>query len=254
MKIIKTTMFIFTVISVSLPGASLAQAKKLYFPVGLYTCDNSDIYGISLGVGSNTYTGGNNVKVRSNGLRIEPISQSLLFFTLIFPVDIVPFPTREEDYSAFAKKVPNEIINGVNLSCGTNTFADVNGITVSALTQSLKNVRGISVAGLGSSLYSCYGINLAGGGTDVFFLKGIAAVVLNNKVYIGQGVQIGGFNNFKQFTGFQLGLYNDIENKSLSFNGLQIGLLNRTKKLRGIQLGLWNVNEKRSLPIINWNF
>ena len=100
----------------------------------------------------------------------------------------------------------------------------------------------------------CYGLNIAGAGTEVFYLKGFSAAVLTNKVYIGQGAQIGGFNDFKQFTGFQLGLYNDLENKSESFTGLQIGLINKTKKLRGVQIGLFNKNERRSLPFINWNF
>lgn len=254
MKILKSAAFIFTMIVVSLPQQSLAQARRLRFPIGLYTSDNSDIYGISFGVGSNTYTGATQVSVYSNGIRLEPISQALLIVTLIFPYDSVPFPVREEDYEGFGNKVPNEIINGLNLSCGTNAFANVNGVTISALTQSLKNVRGISVTGLGCGLYSCYGINIAGAGTEVFYLKGVSAAVLTNKVYTGQGVQIGGFNDFKRFTGFQLGIYNDIENKSESFTGLQIGVLNKTKKLRGIQIGLWNINQRRALPLINWNF
>lgn len=254
MKTVKSVAFIFTLLVLNTPVRALAQTRKVRFPAGLYTSDNSDIYGISFGVGSNTYTGETQVRVRSNGIRIEPISQALLIATLIFPYDSVPFPVREEDYESFGQKVPNEIINGLNLSCGTNAFANVNGITISALTQSLKNVRGVSVVGLGGGMYSCYGLNVAGAGTEVFYLKGLSVATLTNSVYIGHGVQISGFNDFKQFTGFQLGLYNDLENKSESFTGVQIGLINKTKKLRGIQIGLFNKNEKRTLPFFNWNF
>ena len=43
-------------------------------------------------------------------------------------------------------------------------------------------------------------------------------------------------------------------NHDTKCNGVQVGLFNSSKKLRGFQFGLWNKNEKRSLPFINWNF
>ena len=36
--------------------------------------------------------------------------------------------------------------------------------------------------------------------------------------------------------------------------GIQIGLYNQCKDFRGIQIGGWNENGKRKLPLINWNF
>lgn len=36
--------------------------------------------------------------------------------------------------------------------------------------------------------------------------------------------------------------------------GVQIGLVNNAAKLRGFQIGLWNTNQKRSLPLFNWCF
>lgn len=36
--------------------------------------------------------------------------------------------------------------------------------------------------------------------------------------------------------------------------GIQIGLYNQCKDFRGIQIGGWNENGRRKLPLINWNF
>lgn len=36
--------------------------------------------------------------------------------------------------------------------------------------------------------------------------------------------------------------------------GLQIGIYNNCKDFRGLQIGVWNENGKRKLPLINWNF
>lgn len=45
-----------------------------------------------------------------------------------------------------------------------------------------------------------------------------------------------------------------IGNHDTKCNGVQVGLINSCKQLRGFQFGLWNKNQKRSLPLINWCF
>jgi hypothetical protein len=45
-----------------------------------------------------------------------------------------------------------------------------------------------------------------------------------------------------------------LKNSDFACNGIQIGLFNTCRKLRGFQFGLWNKNQKRSLPLINWSF
>lgn len=231
------------------------QKRKIRFPVGLYTTENSNIYGLSVGIGSDIHEAKDSVSVHSNGLRIEPISQSLLFFTLIFPVDMVNYPSSELDYSDFDKKIPNEIINGINLSCGTNAFANVNGITISAITQSLKNTNGISIAGLGSCANRNNGMQLSLFSTSALYSNGLMVGGFETEVYTGRGVNIAvWYNEYKYFDGLMISACNGMMDKPEEFRGLQIGLVNRTKKLRGIQIGLWNINEKRSLPFINWDF
>ncbi|MES2484724.1 MAG: hypothetical protein V4581_02095, partial [Bacteroidota bacterium] len=155
--ILLMTVFIIT------SGASAQDSlqRNMRFPVGLYTTDNSDIYGLSVGIGSDVYQDAGYTGVRSNGIRVEPLSQSLLVFTLFLPIDRVRYPEDASAHAAFAKKAPNEIINGLNLSCGTNAFANVNGVTFSAITQSLKNTNGISIAGLSSNAFKNNGLQVS---------------------------------------------------------------------------------------------
>lgn len=232
-----------------------SQTHKARFAIGLYTTANTTINGIAAGIGSNTYQNSNFVSVYSNGIRVEPLSQSLLFFTLFLPVDSVNYPYNPLNYEAFGKKIPNEVINGLNLSCGTNAFASVNGITISVITQSLKNTNGISIAGIGSESFRNNGIQIAGAGTTALYSNGLIASMLSTTVYKGNGLQIAvGFTNYVHFTGLQIAACNGANDIAESFTGLQIGIFNTTKKLRGIQIGLINKNEKRILPFFNWNF
>lgn len=251
------TLFIIVDLFFSFVSRSYTQEpiRKTRFPAGLYTNENSSIYGLSFGVGSNTYQNSESVSVVSNGIRIEPLSQSLLIVTLFFfSPDEVNYPREAKDFESFDNKIPNEIINGLNISCGTNAFANLNGITLSAISQTLKNSNGISVAGLGSGSFLNNGLQIAGGGTRATYSNGVIASAIITEVYKGRGVQLGGFNQYVDFHGLQVGVFNDVEMKSEEFRGVQIGIYNNAKKMKGIQIGLINRNEKRILPLINWNF
>lgn len=230
---------------------------KKRFPMGFYTTGDVDIYGLSIGIGSDTYQDAGYTGVYSNGIRIEPISQSLLAFTLLFPIDQVRYPDDPALFAAFAKKPVNEQINGLNLSCGTNAFANVNGVTISAIGQSLKNTNGISLGGLSTWSFKSNGLQAGALHSNAVFSNGVLLSVFMAETYKGNGVQLSVFDNrYVHFTGFQAGLFNGLfktrYGRLESFTGVQIGLINCTKKLRGLQIGLWNVNEKRSLPFVNW--
>jgi hypothetical protein len=252
------TLIIMAIIFSTLAYKSYGQqvpARKTRFPIGFYTTGESNIYGLSVGIGSDTYQNSKEVSVISNGIRIEPLSQSLLIFTLFFfSPDEVHYPREPKDFESFDNKVPNEIINGLNISCGTNAFANLNGITLSAISQTLKNSNGISLSCLGSGSFCNNGIQIAGAGTRATYSNGIIVSALNTEVHRGRGVQIGGFNQYVDFRGLQVGVFNDVETKAEDFRGVQIGIFNNAKKLKGIQIGLINRNEKRILPFINWNF
>lgn len=86
------------------------------------------------------------------------------------------------------------ITNGleVNVSSNINTYAKTNGVAISPLFNLHHELKGVSVAPLANVGQKC--------------------------------------------------------------RGLQIGLYNNCKDFRGIQIGAWNENGKRKLPLINWNF
>lgn len=235
--------------------AQVVQHRKTRFPVALYTTGDSDIYGLSIGIGSDTYMDSDYVSVRSYGIRIEPISQSLLFFTLIFPVDRVRYPQTPKEIREFEKKIPNEVINGLNISCGTNAFANVNGITLSAFVQSLRQTNGLSVAGFSNYSFRNNGVQVAVCVSGSVQSNGVVAALFGTAINTGKGLQISGFgNDYNTFSGVQIGMLNGAYGKAEKFTGVQIGLFNNAKKLRGIQIGLINKNEKRILPFVNWNF
>lgn len=230
------------------------SSRKVRFPIGIFTEENASIYGFAVGIGSDVEPGTKESHNKSNGIRFEPISDALLIVTLFFGPDEIIFPEKESEFANFGKEFPNEVVNGLNISAGTHSFLDVNGITLSAISQSVKQTNGISVGGLGSSSFKNNGIQIAGAGTSTLFSNGIIASALSTKVHTGKGLQVGGFNQYINFSGLQVGIFNDVESEGENFKGVQVGVFNNTKKLKGIQLGLWNINEKRSLPLVNWNF
>lgn len=254
MKIKFAIIFLFVCWCANSQDSISITAHKTKFPIGIFTSENSAIYGVAVGVGSDLLPGTKERHNTSNGIRFEPISKALLIITLFFGPDEIIFPKNESEFADFDMKFPNEIVNGINLSSGTHSFLNVNGITLSAISQSVKQTNGVSVVGLGSSSFRNNGIQVAGAGTSTFYSNGILASGLNTRVHTGKGLQIGGFNQYVNFSGLQVGVFNDVEMEGENFTGVQVGVVNNTKKLKGIQLGLWNINEKRSLPLVNWNF
>ena len=100
-------------------------------------------------------------------------------------------------------------------------------------------INGLAISPGGVAGYDVYvnGLNLSGLNTFTGKMNGVSLCLMFNISGVVNGVSIGG-----------------IGNNSIQTKGLQIGVFNKTKRLRGFQIGLWNVNNKRSLPLINWNF
>jgi hypothetical protein len=51
--------------------------------------------------------------------------------------------------------------------------------------------------------------------------------------------------------GFAIAAFSNVDK---TVRGVQMGLFNKVHRLKGFQLGLWNINQKRSMPLINWAF
>ena len=184
------------------------------------------------------------------GLRLEPFGKG---FSILF-VPEIGFPQDSLKFEKHFRYKPTEVVNGLAVSGGYISFADVNGISISGGVQALRKVNGVSFSGYDNYAYKSNGLHLSLNASVAYHSRGALISAMNSGVVDGIGLQMAGFNDFIDFKGLQIGLWNNIDGLANSFYGVQLGLFNSTRKLRGLQLGLWNKNEKRSLPFINWQF
>ena len=170
-----------------------------YFPLWTYHQNNINIHGISVGAGSLRMEPR---QTNTNGLKIELIGAGLLvFFAGSDPLESV-------DSLFLRGYLISEKINGISFS-STGTVCEC-------------TTNGLNLGVMGNVNYKINGVNIAG---------------LVNYTQIQNGSQFSLFGNYAG-----------------TINGLQIGLVNNAKRLKGFQIGLWNKNNKRSLPLINWSF
>lgn len=100
-----------------------------------------------------------------------------------------------------------------------------------------KKINGFQLAFLNLEPTKVNGLEIHLSGSYESVVNGISIGIVANKRDKLNGLGVGVIGNF------------DTE-----VNGVQIGLFNKANKLKGFQFGLWNTNEKRSLPFINWSF
>ena len=103
--------------------------------------------------------------------------------------------------------------------------------------KTFKKINGIEIATLNMDPSIINGLDLSLGGSHKSVTNGLTISGIINKHCIINGMTIG-----------------LIANHDINCNGVQIGLINSAKRLRGFQFGLWNKNQHRSLPVINWAF
>jgi hypothetical protein len=143
-------------------------------------------------------------KLVINGLNTE-----LGMGLILMPHVLFGFPDQTaEEYQRKKKDKENTNINGLSLSLlghGGNT-----------------SVNGISLNGISSILYDCNGVVASFGGNFIGSFNGLMIAGIRNNAAVGKG--------------------------------LQISLFNSCSKLKGFQIGLINKNQKRTLPFINWCF
>ncbi len=143
-------------------------------------------------------------KLVINGLNTE-----LGLGLILMPHALFGFPDQTaEEYQRKKKDKENTNINGVSLSLlghGGNT-----------------SVNGISLNGISSILNDCNGVVASFGGNFIGSFNGLMIAGIRNNAALGKGLQISVFNS--------------------------------CSKLKGFQIGLINKNQKRTLPFINWCF
>ncbi|MGY6647324.1 LA_2272 family surface repeat-containing protein [Wenyingzhuangia sp. IMCC45574] len=210
--------------------------KKTRGPIWFTHSENTNIVGMSLGFyPTSSFMLSKKNSTNTYGLRIEATPLSVLY--LLFSNNSI-----SRNNTSHQQKLTNgdvtQKVYGINISTGTPEEIDSHGISITGLMHQSRKNNGISIAGITNSIERANGIVAAFGG---------------NGIYEGNGIMISGpwGNHTKIFNGIQIGFDNHILQKG---NGIQIGIYNEAKNFKGIQLGLWNKNQKRSLPIINWNF
>jgi hypothetical protein len=143
---------------------------------------------------------------RINGIEIE-ISPLSIFFPFLAAIYSLDPETHQPIYDTIQplNKSDFKEINGLHIGLGDTESKWVNGIDISATGSFDSYVNGASIS------------------------------LIMNKHWKINGISIAVIGN------------HDIET-----NGVQISLINSSLKLCGFQIGLWNKNQKRSLPFINW--
>lgn len=211
----------------------IEEKRKLRLPLWSYHDNNSDILGVSVGLIPETI-GLSLGTTRTFGVRLELDPLSAIFFMFGGGNDL---SNNLEDYQNAMSTNVNQKVYGLNISSGNLSAIDMYGVSVNALMQYSRKSNGIALAGFLNQTERANGLFIAFGGNLSFVSNGIAISGFNNETQVLKGIQIAAQNHVK------VGGY-----------GLQIGLWNQAKNFRGIQLGLWNKNDKRSFPIINWQF
>ncbi len=103
--------------------------------------------------------------------------------------------------------------------------------------QYFKKIYGLQVGTISMEPTIINGLDINVGGSFGSKVNGVTISGVMNKHYFVNGVTIA-----------------VVGNHDTKCNGVQIGLINSCRQLKGFQFGLWNENQKRSLPLINWCF
>ncbi|WP_299889166.1 hypothetical protein [uncultured Lacinutrix sp.] len=211
----------------------IKEKRKFRFPIWSYHDTSSDILGVSVGLIPETISNSKKTS-RTFGLRVEADPTSALFFLFGGGDNLA---NNIEQYGKVMNTEINQKVYGLNISSGNINGVDLYGVSINTLMQFSRKSNGISIAGFLNQTERANGILVAGGGNQSFISNGLIVSFFNNETQVLKGIQMAAQNHVLA------GGY-----------GIQIGLWNQAKNFRGVQLGLWNKNDKRSLPLINWQF
>jgi hypothetical protein len=224
-------LFTIMLLNIMTYSPVFGQDKRNYFPIGTFNQENTNIHGLSVGLGFLLHAPNN---TKTNGIKLDVDPLGILM--MLLPRS--PVAEDREEFDSFRLKPISERINGIAIS-PTVAFCDgkINGFTIGALGGIYRQVNGISIAVMMNFTQQ---------------LNGIQFGLMMNEIYAMNGIQIGGIlqNEAHELNGLQVG----INNIATEARGIQIGLFNKSERLKGIQIGLWNVNQERKMPLINWSF
>ena len=187
MKSTLTTLLLFLTVFAS------AQKKKIYFPAWTFQQNNTNIYGLSVGLWNFAEQP---KRTTTNGLRLSLIGEGIL----VAWMPASPTPANDSLFRIQKAEPYSERINGINISgTGTAGAYDINGISLGLIGHAVKRVNGISVSALNFALQH----------------NGIQLGVFVNESYKMRGIQIGVFNKSRSTKGIQIGFWNVNEKRKL---------------------------------------
>ncbi len=100
-----------------------------------------------------------------------------------------------------------------------------------------KKIYGLQAGLINMEPSVIYGLDINASGSFESIVNGATISAVMNKHDIANGLTVA-----------------VIANHDIRCRGLQVSLVNTCQDLRGFQFGLWNKNQKRSLLLINWCF
>lgn len=130
------------------------------------------------------------------------------------------------------------IKSGWPITCG---IGRVRGLEISWFYSGTEHIRGVQASWLINDNRFMQGLQVTWIlNINRVMFDGIQASCIANFAGNLQGLQCGGFNMAKNFTGFQPGVFGNIAN---DFTGFQLGLYNVADDMRGFQLSGVNVSD-----------
>ena len=100
-----------------------------------------------------------------------------------------------------------------------------------------KKINGLQIGLINLENTTVNGLDINASGSFDSKINGVTISLVMNRHYVMNGLTIA-----------------PIANYDTKCKGVQIGLINSSRQLKGFQIGLWNINQKRSLPFVNWSF
>lgn len=146
-------------------------------------------------------------KINGIEFNICPIGAFTPFLTALYSLDIGKMMNSNDDL------LPVSTLNN---------FKTVNGLQVGLFNPEPTVINGLDISATGSFESVTNGVTLSAVRNGHYIINGLTVAAMGNSDY--------------------------------TCNGVQIALINSCKNLKGFQFGIWNKNQKRSLPFINWCF
>lgn len=119
----------------------------------------------------------------------------------------------------------------------SHTFKLADDMKDSVDYNKFKKVNGCQIGFLNPEPTVINGLDINASGSFESVTNGVTLSVATNNHFVVNGMTVA-----------------IIANSDCKCKGVQIALVNSCKDLKGFQFGLWNKNQKRSLPFINWAF